>query len=233
MMLPMPGNDASSFSLARQAGEPRTMVSISLSMSASSFSSAARCRAMLLRSRRRRAFLRCRSATIISMICRPGRPVRRAAGPPHRAADGLGLTLRRSGQSPPHRSDRSWRACQAPGRSARTWAGLTTASGSAGPRNRGRHDGLEAAGRLHRDQPAPAPQRSTSRPNLCRRARRQRFPRWPDTHVQPILRYIDANIDRVHLTLLAQSGSHCGPSDCSGSMERRRGSRAEVRASKP
>ena len=101
--------------------------------SASSFCSALmqRGRCSCARARRLRASQRWRSATIISMIWR-------AAGdeigeqprlPRPAAAAAPAWSPRRSGRSPRRRSDRSWRACRAPGRSARTCAGLTTTTG--------------------------------------------------------------------------------------------------------
>ena len=108
-------------------------------------------------------------------------------------------------RSPPRRSDRSWPVFRAPWR-ARTCAGLTTTTGRLAAEAR-RDDRLIAAGRLDRDRlgSSGASWRSALRPSASRSTRTS--PRRTHRHVQPILRYVDADNDASSCPVLAQAAS--------------------------
>ena len=200
MVGPMPGTEASRSSFSRQAGEPRTVSSISLSRLGELFlerleqTGDAFLQPLVLGAPLALAF----GAHHLDDLAAPGdeigeQPCCLIGQRPHVAA----LSPRRSGRSRRHRSGRSWRACRARCAKARTWAGLTTTTGSPAPASAAATTvskppvastamtAARAPGSRATSSSRPAPLRGTTKA-LAARAH---------MHIQPHLRDVDSDND--------------------------------------
>jgi len=133
-----------------------------------------------------------------------------------------------------HRSGRSWHACQALAQKWRNWAGFITASGRPARRSP-LHDRLvtAVASRAINDGCQRTQSFDQLFPTLGHRASPQRPPPFGRTYTSNWSFTRRYRRIMFHLHPLAQSVLALRPKRLFGSMERRTGHRAEVRASRP